>query len=57
MLGRGIDVPLRIPEVIIRSITLGSIDTVAEGDAHANIVIRPDVSTHSRSRPSTRSTR
>lgn len=44
VLGRGIDVPLRIPEVIIRSITLGSIDTAAEGDAHANIVIRPDVS-------------
>ena len=44
VLGRGIDVPLRIPEVIIRSITLGSIDTVVEGEAHANVVIRPDVS-------------
>jgi predicted acylesterase/phospholipase RssA len=44
LLGRGIDVPLRIPEVIIRSITLGSIDTVVEGDSHANVVIRPDVS-------------
>ena len=44
LLGRGTDVPLRIPEVIIRSITLGSIDTVAEGDAHADVVIRPDVS-------------
>lgn len=44
VLGRGIDVPLRIPEVIIRSITLGSINTVAESDAHANVVIRPDVS-------------
>jgi NTE family protein len=45
VLGRGIDVPLRIPEVIIRSIILGSSDTVAEGDAHADVVVRPSVST------------
>ena len=44
VLGRGSDVPLRIPEVIIRSITLGSIDTVAASKTHADVTIRPDVS-------------
>jgi NTE family protein len=44
VLGRGSDIPLRLPEVIVRSITLGSTDTVAEADAHADLVIRPEVS-------------
>ena len=44
VLGRGSGVPLRLPEVIIRSITLGSSDTAQAAEKHADAVIRPDVS-------------
>jgi predicted acylesterase/phospholipase RssA len=43
VLGRGARSPLRLPEVIIRSITVGSSDTVQAGKRHADVVIRPDV--------------
>jgi NTE family protein len=44
VLGRGSEVPLRLPEVIVRSMTLGSTETVAQAEAHADLVIRPEVS-------------
>ena len=44
MLGRGADSPLRLPEVLVRSITVGSIDTTKAADEHADAVIRPEVS-------------
>ncbi len=42
VLGRGARSPLRLPEVIIRSITVGSRDTVEAGQRHADVVIRPE---------------
>jgi NTE family protein len=44
VLGLGHDVPLRLPEIVVRTITLGSIDTVDESQRHADLVIRPAVS-------------
>lgn len=43
VLGRGAQSPLRLPEVIIRSITVGSSDTTLASEQHADVVIRPDV--------------
>jgi NTE family protein len=43
VLGLGHDVPLRLPEIVVRTITLGSIDTVEESQRHADLVIRPAV--------------
>jgi NTE family protein len=44
LLGLGNEVPLRLPEVLVRTLTLGSIDTVEESQRHAHLVIRPAVS-------------
>jgi predicted acylesterase/phospholipase RssA/CRP-like cAMP-binding protein len=44
VLGLGHDVPMRLPEIVTRTITLGSIDTVEESQRHADLVIRPAVS-------------
>jgi predicted acylesterase/phospholipase RssA len=35
---------MRLPEIVTRTITLGSIDTVEESQRHADLVIRPAVS-------------
>jgi NTE family protein len=43
VLGLGHEVPLRLPEIVVRTITLGSIDTVEESQRHADLVIRPAV--------------
>jgi NTE family protein len=43
VLGLGHEVPLRLPEVVVRTITLGSIDTVEASQRHADLVIRPAV--------------
>jgi predicted acylesterase/phospholipase RssA/CRP-like cAMP-binding protein len=43
VLGLGTDVPLRLPEIVTRTITLGSIDTVEESQRHADLVVRPAV--------------
>ena len=43
VLGLGHDVPLRLPEIVVRTITLGSIDTVEASQRHADLVIRPSV--------------
>lgn len=43
LLGLGHDVPLRLPEVVVRTLTLGSIDTVEASQRHADLVIRPAV--------------
>jgi NTE family protein len=43
VLGLGHDVPLRLPEVVVRTLTLGSIDTVEASQRHADLVIRPAV--------------
>ena len=45
VLGLGAAVPLRLHEVVVRAITLGSLDTAAIGRQHADLVIRPDVRT------------
>lgn len=44
LLGLGNEVPLRLPEILVRTLTLGSIDTVVESQRHAELVIRPAVS-------------
>jgi NTE family protein len=44
VLGLGHEVPLRLPEIVVRTITLGSIDTVEASQRHADLVIRPAVS-------------
>ncbi len=43
VLGLGAGVPLRLHEVVMRTITLGSLDTVAVGQQHADLLITPDV--------------
>jgi NTE family protein len=45
VLGLGAGIPLRLHEVVMRTITLGSLDTVAVGQQHADLVITPDVHT------------
>jgi NTE family protein len=43
LLGLGHDSPLRLHEIVVRAITMGSIDTVEASQRHANLVIRPHV--------------
>jgi NTE family protein len=43
VLGLGHEIPLRLHEIVVRTITLGSIDTVEASQRHAHLVIRPDV--------------
>ena len=43
VLGLGAGVPLRLHEVVLRTITLGSLDTAAAAQRHADVLISPDV--------------